>query len=116
MKTHLLLIFVFFFNDTATTEIYTLSLHDALPILDAPVTNAAGNRIIGPAPYVADFFWSSDTNSTSDKHTAELLSPAHLVYPLLRGRNFFGGTKTLPTQQLIFAQVRVWDTAYVATY
>src|SRR5438309_8023875 len=30
----LLLIFTFFFNDTATTEIYTLSLHDALPIFD----------------------------------------------------------------------------------
>src|SRR5437660_8319379 len=29
--------FFFFFNDTATTEIYTLSLHDALPILKAPV-------------------------------------------------------------------------------
>src|SRR3712207_9541703 len=29
-------IFVFFFNDTATTEIYTLSLHDALPILRRP--------------------------------------------------------------------------------
>src|SRR2546429_2198750 len=28
----------FFFNDTATTEIYTLSLHDALPILDEPTT------------------------------------------------------------------------------
>ena len=27
---------IFFFNDTATTEIYTLSLHDALPISDAP--------------------------------------------------------------------------------
>src|SRR3712207_9400403 len=32
---HAKLIFVFFFNDTATTEIYTLSLHDALPIYDA---------------------------------------------------------------------------------
>src|SRR5436189_5197503 len=34
----------FFFNDTATTEIYTLSLHDALPILlsNRPVTEAAG--------------------------------------------------------------------------
>ena len=30
----MLLFFVFFFNDTATTEIYTLSLHDALPIYD----------------------------------------------------------------------------------
>src|SRR5258705_8014512 len=32
----LLLIFFFFFNDTATTEIYTLSLHDALPISGSP--------------------------------------------------------------------------------
>src|SRR6266404_1851736 len=31
----LILFFFFFFNDTATTEIYTLSLHDALPISDA---------------------------------------------------------------------------------
>src|SRR2546426_4935970 len=32
----ILLVFFFFFNDTATTEIYTLSLHDALPILVTP--------------------------------------------------------------------------------
>src|SRR2546426_3589070 len=32
-----LCLFFFFFNDTATTEIYTLSLHDALPISDQPV-------------------------------------------------------------------------------
>ena len=31
--------FFFFFNDTATTEIYTLSLHDALPILMVPMVN-----------------------------------------------------------------------------
>src|SRR2546429_9383316 len=34
----------FFFNDTATTEIYTLSLHDALPILDLPVPVAIGRE------------------------------------------------------------------------
>ena len=33
-----MLYFFFFFNDTATTEIYTLSLHDALPILNVAVT------------------------------------------------------------------------------
>src|SRR5687768_18598264 len=36
----ILLFFFFFFNDTATTEIYTLSLHDALPISRRPVTSA----------------------------------------------------------------------------
>src|SRR5256885_14792120 len=36
--------FFFFFNDTATTEIYTLSLHDALPISRCPVALRAGQR------------------------------------------------------------------------
>src|SRR2546422_2259473 len=35
MTRGLLIFFFFFFNDTATTEIYTLSLHDALPIFDS---------------------------------------------------------------------------------
>src|SRR5258707_7093370 len=39
------LIFFFFFNDTATTEIYTLSLHDALPILVAPDSVVAAAAI-----------------------------------------------------------------------
>src|SRR3712207_8121830 len=34
----------FFFNDAATTEIYTLSLHDALPIFGDPPTHGAGDR------------------------------------------------------------------------
>ena len=43
--------FVFFFNDTATTEIYTLSLHDALPIYDGKFTvsnNATGAKAVCP--------------------------------------------------------------------
>src|SRR2546429_4779680 len=46
----------FFFNDTATTEIYTLSLHDALPIcgmnmrLAAALTLACGSSVFGPLP------------------------------------------------------------------
>src|SRR5260364_99256 len=40
----LYLYFFFFFNDTATTEIYTLSLHDALPILPAPRRCLAPHR------------------------------------------------------------------------
>src|SRR3989449_8744066 len=48
--------FFFFFNDTATTEIYTLSLHDALPIspkarASCPLLEAAINRV-----------WNADTN------------------------------------------------------
>src|SRR2546430_11233404 len=44
-----LLIFFFFFNDTATTEIYTLSLHDALPISDIAATDHEQGRNAGSA-------------------------------------------------------------------
>src|SRR2546426_7372292 len=37
------LFFLFFFNDTATTEIYTLSLHDALPISQSPILSATAS-------------------------------------------------------------------------
>src|SRR2546425_13235946 len=40
---------VFFFNDTATTEIYTLSLHDALPIYPASAPRPVGGRRLRPA-------------------------------------------------------------------
>src|SRR6266850_2292372 len=44
---HLLVFFfVFFFNDTATTEIYTLSLHDALPIFLAEVASTFNEELL----------------------------------------------------------------------
>src|SRR2546422_8241960 len=81
----------FFFNDTATTEIYTLSLHDALPILqeikqiyshiDILVNNAAIHypqndiRKITAAQLEKTF--------RSEEHTSELQSRLHLVCRLL---------------------------------
>src|SRR5258708_39174352 len=65
----------FFFNDTATTEIYTLSLHDALPILDD------GTRLHGRAKWDATHLISRDHRS--EEHTSELQSPDHLVCRLL---------------------------------
>src|SRR6266568_2798889 len=66
--------FFFFFNDTATTEIYTLSLHDALPI------SSAG----GPTSPVSCGSSSSPTPcSRSEEHTSELQSQFHLVCRLL---------------------------------
>src|SRR2546427_2042790 len=82
----------FFFNDTATTEIYTLSLHDALPICNEHLTLTrpdvirtihaayleAGADIVstntfGCAPYVL----------RSEEHTSELQSQSNLVCRLL---------------------------------
>src|SRR5438876_7479008 len=69
----------FFFNDTATTEIYTLSLHDALPIrLNAWKMNPM-RRFLILARSAAERF-----ATRSEEHTSELQSPVQLVCrPLL---------------------------------
>src|SRR5437763_17178093 len=57
MFCHLLLFAFFFFTHTAPTEIYTLSLHDALPILIGDVAGLGGGRIVHVADeQVAEFF------------------------------------------------------------
>src|SRR3712207_7972268 len=80
-------LYFFFFNDTATTEIYTLSLHDALPICSV-ATNLRGPR----APVVRVTTWLADLYSTvslrrtvprSEEHTSELQSRQYLVCRLL---------------------------------
>src|SRR3712207_8397130 len=74
----------FFFNDTATTEIYTLSLHDALPILPGPRTAAAlrrRGRAHGTAPPRADV--PARPTTRSEEHTSELQSRQYLVCRLL---------------------------------
>src|SRR6266702_8687405 len=64
-------IFFFFFNDTATTEIYTLSLHDALPIRNGSTCETwFVTRIAAPC-------------FRSEEHTSELQSRGHLVCRLL---------------------------------
>src|SRR5256885_3593476 len=74
--------FFFFFNDTATTEIYTLSLHDALPIFGAmrPAESLAGfDERISELSHKIDSFHGS----RSEEHTSELQSPCNLVCRLL---------------------------------
>src|SRR3712207_8664221 len=81
----------FFFNDTATTEIYTLSLHDALPICDPPKARPAGVR---PGLAVRrdadqDHTWIDGLHllvaevPRSEEHTSELQSRQYLVCRLL---------------------------------
>src|SRR5256885_7958981 len=95
--------FFFFFNDTATTEIYTLSLHDALPIfghltdgeietaleagarralelLSARLIEGAALRLLGETAVVGA---SGSTIQRSEEHTSELQSPCNLVCRLL---------------------------------
>src|SRR2546429_3844479 len=99
----------FFFNDTATTEIYTLSLHDALPILSRVLNigvlspSRGGNRLFQHTVYLSEIdvaeYWRDHPalgNSfcpgrlqdhlqelRSEEHTSELQSRLHLVCRLL---------------------------------
>src|SRR2546422_4649711 len=74
----------FFFNDTATTEIYTLSLHDALPISLA-LTEAHGADLDGAEAAVDAVLAESElpARARSEEHTSELQSRLHLVCRLL---------------------------------
>src|SRR2546426_11549707 len=83
----------FFFNDTATTEIYTLSLHDALPICSInEVVNGVMSAEDGGRPLIA-VIPGGGANvlaralgvplDRSEEHTSELQSPCNLVCRLL---------------------------------
>src|SRR6266480_7482929 len=76
-------IFFFFFNDTATTEIYTLSLHYALPIwsaLDESEPDESAERLLRD---VAPRFKRASYSARSEEHTSELQSHVNLVCRLL---------------------------------
>src|SRR3712207_8084423 len=81
------IIYFFFFNDTATTEIYTLSLHDALPIFDdlsfsLPPAGIVG--VIGPnGAGKTTLFRMITGRGRSEEHTSELQSRQYLVCRLL---------------------------------
>src|SRR5687767_15305422 len=95
----MLVLLTFFFNDTATTEIYTLSLHDALPISQSMMSEQRaesrrchglataptfeGNekmRGVGERPFQAKI---TPEGFRSEEHTSELQSLAYLVCRLL---------------------------------
>src|SRR3712207_7643716 len=100
-----MLVWCFFFNDTATTEIYTLSLHDALPILaDAiklmqkeAMTPREGDRwvfwiapiaIFIPTLLVFGILPFGEGMNRSEEHTSELQSRQYLVCRLLLEKKY----------------------------
>src|ERR1039457_7700891 len=82
------LLCLFFFNDTATTEIYTLSLHDALPICTC--RRARRWRCAGRGTCV---------RTRSEEHTSELQSPCNLVCRLLLEKKNNDNTRGRTTNQ-----------------
>src|SRR5256886_12960354 len=86
------IVYFFFFNDTATTEIYTLSLHDALPISMRWIATARIFFASRSAPFFACSVNSrpsaaaslrASSSRRSEEHTSELQSQSNLVCRLL---------------------------------
>src|SRR2546430_5271634 len=100
------LLFFFFFNDTATTEIYTLSLHDALPIyLNGPLPAPTGFRVKSAPPASTAFCESIiPARSTSVDRKSTRLNSSHsqisyAVFCLKKKNGGFGTDRRLATNQ-----------------
>src|SRR5256885_12884707 len=93
----------FFFNDTATTEIYTLSLHDALPILQLVSTARAVPTWVmasldAPPSSVTQL---ERSGVRSEEHTSELQSPCNLVCRLLLEKKKISLCGSIPFGRLL---------------
>src|SRR5437764_12345896 len=79
----------FFFNDTSSTEIYTLSLHDALPISKVDARSigrridAQADRCVVRIRFAVENLYGLAGSDRSEEHTSELQSPMYLVCRLL---------------------------------
>src|SRR5256886_13656820 len=100
--------FFFFFNDTATTEIYTLSLHDALPISRG--VGVRGGRLLTqsvPARPAGEGVGQVSSGGRSEEHTSELQSQSNLVCRLLLEKKKKKTTHVLTTNyQLTYVSTR----------
>src|SRR2546426_9724998 len=90
-------LYFFFFNDTATTEIYTLSLHDALPISAIAARFPQASLLVLGDLMIDQYLWGNVSRISpeapvpvvrlererSEEHTSELQSPCNLVCRLL---------------------------------
>src|SRR2546430_11427465 len=87
----------FFFNDTATTEIYTLSLHDALPICSPGGIDTEMARAFEPGRN------ARLQRRRSEEHTSELQSQSNLVCRLLLEKKHRARLKAGPVLPLLQA-------------
>src|SRR3712207_8041554 len=105
------LLFLFFLNDTATTEIYTLSLHDALPIY----CGFEHERVRPSLPRLVrnwqrlPFCRATATSTRSEEHTSELQSRQYLVCRLLLEKKSKKDTYALQSLQYLVCLLLLED-------
>src|SRR2546430_13409874 len=90
----------FFFNDTATTEIYTLSLHDALPILVALVVQVPVRFTSEIASPLSGLIATLHQYCRSEEHTSELQSQSNLVCRLLLEKKKYLASEATRSQHI----------------
>jgi hypothetical protein len=91
------------------------------PGFNAPISDAAGQLIAWPSPYVADLFYSNNTNAVMDDlidagKTADFSASTNYGAGLFVGGIVFLPVDFATVDFLVLAQVRVWDTSYGSTY
>src|SRR2546430_8896953 len=105
----------FFFNDTATTEIYTLSLHDALPI-----SGARGDRfhvLVAGLPEMDVHVHQPGGDHRSEEHTSELQSQSNLVCRLLlekkKNKNYDSQNISIVSKHYLHTMIILFEYLYI---
>src|SRR5690606_39871695 len=98
---------LFFFNDTATTEIYTLSLHDALPISSGIMLLRSKVEISSVSVLPCSSSSQSSISKRSEEHTSELQSRENLVCRLLLEKKKKKKTNNKPKKKRIPVSIYV---------
>src|SRR3712207_6548115 len=107
----------FFFNDTATTEIYTLSLHDALPIsVDYGQPHARGRAIVGSALVPFDQVWRTGANEATSLSTDVDLTIGGVAVPKGSYTLYTLPSRTGPWKLIINKNTGQWGTEYRAEH
>jgi hypothetical protein len=86
--------------------------------VNAPITNSSGQRISAPGPFVADLFYSTNTNSVPNPLGSDsfLAGGFNQAFSSAGAGYFLGGTRSIANATNVVVQVRVWDTTYGSTY
>src|SRR5205823_9402971 len=103
----------FFFNDTPTTEIYTLSLHDALPISTFSALMTTTKSPASRCGVKTGLFFPRRINKRSEEHTSELQSLAYLVCRLLLEKKKKNKNKVLVLYNNIYINRSLYINSYL---
>jgi len=95
----------------------SLDFANCAPGVNAPITNASGNRITAPGPFIVDLFYNTNTNAVPNPLGGDSFLAGGFNQGFSSGRPgyFLGGSKSLTATNIV-VQIRCWDATYGSTY